>query len=204
MWVQITAKPTAKEMSVGIKATVLGTKHITQPGTGEGQDDRKSGSAEKLDEVQSVEQTSDTGDTADMGDSDEVLEPDNYDALSFSSSIFGDGSDSFDARNVTMPNGRLDVDKLMSWSLPTVNLFKILDRSVCKSPNTKNKIIRLMDAQKNKGQPPHSTPAVGNISTVRLKSRKTAKAERVLSGMTPVTKMSEKESIKKMLEDMDI
>lgn len=195
--IQATARPTAKELSKGINPTTLlggfqATGVTNVPGT-------KATTHNIADEPESTERSSDTGEAIDSGDND-ISEPDNYDAVSFTSSIFGDGNDSFDARNVTLPNGRLDVDKLMSWSLPTVNLSRILDRSVCKSPNTKNKIVKLMEAQRGSGQPPHSTPAVGNISMIRTKNKRRKKGGDELN--VQKTARSEKESIKKMLEDM--
>lgn len=133
-------------------------------------------------------------------DPEEIVEPDNYDALSFTSSIFSDGNDSFDARNVTLPNGRLNVDKLMGWTLPTVNLSRVLERSACKSPNTRNKILRLMDAQGGRSNPQHSTPAVGNISTIRPSRKKKSTSAGYTAEYSE--KMSVKESIRKMLEEM--
>lgn len=130
--------------------------------------------------------------------SEGISEADNFDSVSFTSSIFSDGNDSFDARNVTLPSGRLDIDKLMSWSLPTVNLSRVLDRSACKSPGTRNKILRLIDAQKGDGRPSHSTPAV-NISTCRKKGKKTKKSVTCTFGETNA--LSERESIKNMLQN---
>lgn len=68
-----------------------------------------------------------------------------------------------------------------------------------RGPGTRNKIARLMEAQRNKGQPPHSTPAVGNILMVRPKRSGRIKA----SVDSASTAMSEKESIFKMLDDMN-
>lgn len=80
--------------------------------------------------VNEAEGTEGTEKSNETGDSDDILDADNYDALSFTSSIFGDGNNSFDAKNVTLPNGRLNVEKLMSCSLPVVNLSRVLDRSM--------------------------------------------------------------------------
>lgn len=132
-------------------------------------------------------------------ESEEIAEPDNYDALSFTSSIFSDGNESFDARNVTLPNGRLNVEKLMGWSLPTVNLSRVLERSVCKSPTTRNRIQKLIDAQESRRNPQHSTPALVNISTICPKGRKSRAATGTALGYAE--NMSVKESIRKMLEE---
>lgn len=126
---------------------------------------------------------------------EDITEADNFDSVSFTSSIFSDGSDSFDAKNVTLPNGRLDIDKLMSWSLPPVNLSRVLERSSCRSPGTRGKIQRLMDAQKGSKHPDHSTPAA-TITTCRKKTKKSVKSYFEDSGT-----VSEKESIKKMLQN---
>lgn len=128
---------------------------------------------------------------------EDVSEADNFDAVSFTSSIFSDGSDSFDAKNVTLHNGRLDVNKLMSWSLPPVNLSRVMERSVSRSPGTRNKIQRLMDAQKGDTRPNHSTPAI--ISTCRKKNRKANTSVRSYFGDSG--SLTEKESIKKMLQN---
>lgn len=122
--IQVTAKPTAREMCKSINATVLNTKQKMESGVV-----TEHGSENAIVKVGATEgsgQTNDTRDTVGTGDDDEILEGDDYAALSFSSSIFGDGNDSFDARNVTLPSGKLNADKLMDWSLPTVNLSRIL------------------------------------------------------------------------------
>lgn len=135
---------------------------------------------------------------------DEVAEPDNFDAISFTSSIFSDGNDSFDARNVTLPNGRLNVEKLMGWSLPTVNLSKVLERSACKSPETRGKIMKLIRAQKQKSNPSTSTPAVGNISTIRSTRKNGSSSSKSTTDSSHLSvSRSEKDSIRKMLTDMN-
>lgn len=182
-------KPSAKEMSKEIRPTVLesNTSETVNPTHSTSQDDTKRSSADSSRE---------SGSTL-VG---EVAEPDNYDAISFSSSIFSDGNDSFNAKNVTLPNGKLDVDKLMSWSLPVVNLSRVLERSSKRSPGTRNKIARLMEAQKNKTNPSTSTPAAGNISTIWPKSKRKDNSYSV-DYSEPAERLSEKESIRKMLEN---
>lgn len=125
------------------------------------------------------------------------MDPENYDAMSFTSSIFSDGN----ARNVTLPSGRLDVDKLMGWSIPSVNLSRVLERSVGKSPSTRHKILRLMDAQGSSNNPSHSTPALGNISVIRPRGKKVKSSSKDTLKDSGV--MSVKESINRMLEEMN-
>lgn len=125
---------------------------------------------------------------------EEISDADNFDSVSFTSSIFSDGSDSFDAKNVTLPNGRLNIDKLMSWSLPSVNLSRVMERSACRSPGTRGKIQRLMNAQKSDTRPDHFTPTA-TIFTCRKKGKKTK------SYLDSLNTLSERDSIKRMLEN---
>lgn len=123
-------KPTAKEMAGKIIATTVGSASVVTDDT------TPKGIMNKVTEARKSETKSDGSVT-----SDEILEADNFDSVSFTSSIFSDGNDSLNARNVTLSSGRLDVDKLMSWSLPPVNLSRVLDRSVGRSPATREKIL---------------------------------------------------------------
>lgn len=130
---------------------------------------------------------------------EEISEAENFDSVSFTSSIFRAWKDSFNARNVTLPSGRLDVEKLMSWSLPLVNLSKVLQRSTCKSPGTRSKIKRLIAAQKDSRRPDHPTPAIGSIFIQRQRGRKARKSS--MAAREPEGPKSEKESIRKMLQN---
>lgn len=188
-----TNKSTVKEMSKLIAPTTLEQSSSRSTGT----DTEASRDKDKDKECGLPNPGAKTGAVG----ADEIADADNFDAISFTSSIFSDGSDSFDARNVTLPNGRLDVEKLMGWSLPTVNLSRVLERSSRRSPGTREKIMKLIDAQMNKTNPSTSMPAVGNISTIRPKRKKRDMTS--IATFTESTEgVSEKESIRRMLEDI--
>lgn len=195
--VQITPKPqpTAKEMSKSIIPTTLAEAESSdQIPKSQGPATIRASASASNSEPDGTEGTEESSENQ-----DEIMEAENYDALSFTSSIFAEGNDRFDAKNVTLPNGRLNVEKLLSWSLPVVNLSRVLDRSMGRSSGTKDKIVRLMEAQRKTGQPSHSTPAAGNISMVGPKRKGRSKVALDSSGLA----MSEKESIFKMLNDMN-
>lgn len=186
-------KSSVREMAKGI----VPTKLSQQPGITE--------DAKSQDDIKKIPSEESTSAKSGSTGGDEIADADNFDAISFTSSIFSDGSDSFDARNVMLPNGRLDVEKLMGWSLPTVNLSRVLERSSRRSPETKAKIMRLIDAQGSRANPSTSTPAVGCISTIRPKRKKKDAMRTEASGAYAAYEeaVSEKESIKRMLEDMN-
>lgn len=181
-------KPSAKEIAEGIKPAVL----TERPVGGQPQAEAPVINATIMKESKG---SASKGDATLM---DEISDADNFDSVSFTSSIFSDGSDSFDAKNVTLPSGRLDVNKLMSWSLPPVNLSRVMERSTSRSPGTRNKIQRLMDAQKGDTRPDHSTPAA-IISTCRKKVKKANTSVRSYFGDS--SSLTEKESIRKMLQN---
>lgn len=185
------AKPSAREISKSIVPTTL-----DDPQEGDGRDDVKKTSTHEASEAQAAVEKEGS-----IVSSEEILDPENYDAMLFTSSIFSDGNDSFDVRNVTLPSGRLDIDKLMGWSLPNVNLSRVLERSVGRSPGTRDKIVRLMEAQGNRSDPPHSTPALGNISIIRPRGKKAKSSSKDAPIDTGI--MSVKESINRMLEEMN-
>lgn len=127
----------------------------------------------------------------------ESMDMEGIDSVSLSS-VFSDSSDPIDTKNITLSDGRLDLSKLASWKLDSLNSSRIADLSERGSRQSRRKYQEIIQSQNELAgdELSTSTPKCGNISTVKTrKKRKSLKQGHV---------GSEKGKLNDLLKEMNL
>lgn len=115
------------------------------------------------------------------------------------SSVFSDWSDSNDVKNITLEDGRLDLQKIAGWTLPPLNTSKLLRLSKRASKESKEKLRTLLKSQNELGgcyDLSTSTPRDDRIMKVRNKRSSSRPKQGQIGG--------EKFVMTKLLIDMNL
>lgn len=126
----------------------------------------------------------------------ESMDMEGVDSVSLSS-VFSDSFDPIDTKNITLSDGRLDLNKLTSWKLDSLNTSRIADLSNRRSRQSRRKYKELIQSQNELAGDDLSTSTskYGNISTV-----KSRKKHRSMQGHTG----GEKGELNDLLKDMNL
>lgn len=98
----------------------------------------------------------------------ETIDMEGVDSVSLSS-VFSDSSDPIDTKNITMSDGRLDLNKLASWKLDSLNTSRLVNLSSRGTKHSRRKFKELIQSQNELAGKDlsTSTPKCGNISTMK-------------------------------------
>lgn len=168
-------EPSVKELSKSINPTVIPKREDTTLAKDAGKESAKNVPASE----------------------NESIDMECVDSVSLSS-VFSESSDPIDTNNITLSDGRLDLNKLASWKLDSLNTSQIADLSSRGSRQSRRKYKAVIQSQNelSGNDLSTSTPKCGNISTI--KSRK--KPRSVKQGHVD----SEKGQLNNLLKDMNL
>lgn len=103
----------------------------------------------------------------------EYMDIEGVDSVSLSS-VFSDSSDQIDTKNITLSDGRLDINKIASWKLHSLNTSRIASLSSRGTSESRRKYQEVIKSQNELGgdDPSTSTPKCGDISTVKNRKKR--------------------------------
>lgn len=155
--------PSAKELSSGIKAT-----EIPAPTTN---------SISKMDDIVAGDEQlapANLNRVESTVTQNESMELEGVDSVSLSS-VFSDCSDNIDTKNLTLSDGRLDLEKIAGWKLHSLNTSRIASLSSRCNSESRKKYEQLIKTQNELSgiDLTTSTPKLtGNISTVNNRKKR--------------------------------
>lgn len=107
------------------------------------------------------------------GSNEELMDIEGVDAVSVSS-VFSELSDINDVKNLTLEDGSLNLQKIASWTLPSLNTSKLLSLSRKGSKESKDRLRSILKSQNELSgnyDLSTSTPRGDLISKVQKKRR---------------------------------
>lgn len=125
------------------------------------------------------------------------MDIDAVDSVSLSS-VFSDSSEHIDTKNITLSDGRLDVAKIDSWKLISLNTSRLASLSSRGTSDSRRKFQQVIKAQNDLyGEDlSTSTPKCGNISRVSTRRKRRSNQQGHVGG--------EKGEINALLKEMNL
>lgn len=114
------------------------------------------------------------------------------------SSVFSDSSDHIDVKSITLSDGRLDINKISSWKLQSLNTSRKASLSSRGTAESRAKYKEMITAQNELSgdDPSTSTPKYGNISMVKSRRKRRESQQGHVGG--------EKGELNSLLKEMNL
>lgn len=174
----------AKEISATIKPTTIpGAIASTRAPSRSRKSVHKKLPEKELEKDTPIETASNIDNKSTMNASnEELMDIEGIDSVSLSS-VFSEtsGIEPNDVKNLTLEDGRLDLQKISNWSLPPLNTSRLLGLTGRGSKESRDKLRRILKSQNEMGgnfDLSTSTPKTGPISKVESRKKTGRQSQR--------------------------